>query len=293
MNSQKDFLKVENQPGFTSLLESYESGSLANSNLLVCKDMEICNAVASFFATQILQCEHPETCVDFLQVRPTGAMMQISVDQIRELCSTIYLSPKVCERKFVVIHDAGRMHNAAANAFLKTLEEPPDDTIIFLTTSRVHAILPTIIGRCSVTRLSSGSELLENKEMQIWLANYSAWLSSLFDAGCEKKTNAIMQMYLLLAQLEALLASILEGSDVDDSSNGQWNKREIYGLLLSQIENETAKFFRNDLEHIKIFPKIISNLETKAYLVTLNVNFLSCIESFLIEIFQIVVKFPH
>lgn len=288
---QKDFLKIKNQQGFTSLLESYENGNLPNSNLLVCKDIEVCNGVATLFAAKVLQRENPTTCVDFLQIRPIGAMMQISVDQIRELCSTIYLSPKVCAKKFVVIYDAGKMHGAAANAFLKTLEEPPADTIIFLTTSRLHTILPTIIGRCSVTRLSSDSEFFRNKEMQIWLANYSAWLSSLFDTNCEKKTNAIMQMYLLLTQLEALLANLLEESEANDFPGEQVNKQGVYGLLLAQIENETANFFRNRLEHVKIFPRIISNLENKAYLTVLNVNFMSCIEAFLIEIFQMVVKF--
>ncbi|MDR2779483.1 MAG: hypothetical protein LBB16_04385 [Puniceicoccales bacterium] len=290
MNLQKDFFKIENQPGFTSLLGSYENGNLANSNLLVCRDIEICNAVALFFATKILRCQNLETCVDFLQVRPAGSMMQISVDQIRKLCSTIYLSPKVCEKKFAVIYDVGRMHNAAANAFLKTLEEPPSDTIIFLTTSRLHAILPTIAGRCSVTRLSSGSEFLGNEEMQVWLASYSAWLSSLFDINCEKKTNAIMQMYLLLTQFEALLANLIGVAEANDFTGSQVNKQGIYGLILARIENETAKFFRNNLDLIKIFPKIISNLEDKTYLVTLNVNFMSCIESFLIEIFQMIIK---
>ncbi|MDR2629048.1 MAG: hypothetical protein LBC30_03615 [Puniceicoccales bacterium] len=292
MNLQKDFLKIKNQQGFTSLLESYENGSLPNSNLLVCKDIEVCNGVAMLFAAKILQRENPTTCVDFLQVRPVGAMMQISVDQIRELRSTIYLSPKVCEKKFVVIYDAGKMHGTAANAFLKTLEEPLEDTIIFLTTSRLHAILPTIVGRCSVTRLSSDGELFENKEMQIWLASYAAWLSSLFDTNCEKKNNAIMQMYLLLTQLEILLANLLEEPAANDSTVEQVNKQGIYGLLLAQIENETANFFRNRLEHVKIFPKIIQNLEGKAYLIALNVNFMSCVETFLIEIFQMVVKFP-
>ncbi|MDR2603527.1 MAG: hypothetical protein LBC11_03130 [Puniceicoccales bacterium] len=291
MNLQKDFLKIKSQEGFTPLLESYENGSLPNSNLLVCRDIEVCNGVAMLLAAKVLQRENPMTCVDFLQVRPIGSMMQISVDQIRELCSTIYLSPKVCEKKFVVIYDAGRMHGAAANAFLKTLEEPPDDTIIFLTASRLHTILPTIVGRCSVTRLSSGDELFGNKEMQIWLANYSAWLSSLFDTNCEKKNNAVMQMYLLLAQLETLLASLLAELETDDFPGEQGNKQGIYGLLLAQIENETASFFRNDLEHVKIFPKIISSLENKAYLIALNVNFMSCIETFLIEIFQMIVKF--
>jgi DNA polymerase-3 subunit delta' len=192
----------------------------------------------------------------------------------------------------VVIYDAGKMHGTAANAFLKTLEEPPEDTIIFLTTSRLHAILPTIAGRCSVTRLSSDGKLFGNKEMQIWLANYSAWLSLLFDTNCEKKNSAIMQMYLLLTQLEALLANLLEEPVTDDFSGEQLNKQGIYGLLLAQIENETANFFRNRLEHVKIFPKIISNLEGKAYLIALNVNFMACVETFLIEIFQMVVKFP-
>ncbi|MDR1528521.1 MAG: hypothetical protein LBS22_02980 [Puniceicoccales bacterium] len=292
MNLQKDFLKIKDQQGFTSLLESYENGNLPNSNLLVCKDIEVCNGVAALLAAKVLRRENPATCVDFLRVWPVGAMMQISVDQIRELCSTIYLSPKVSEKKFVVIYDAGKMHGAAANAFLKTLEEPPADTIIFLTTSRLHTILPTIVGRCSVTRLSSDGEFFGNKEMQIWLASYSAWLSSLFDTNCEKKTNAIMQMYSLLTQLEVLLANLLEEPVTDNPSGEQVNKQGIYGLLLTQIENETANFFRNRLEYVKIFPKIISNLEGKAYLIALNVNFMSCIETFLIEIFQMVVKFP-
>jgi hypothetical protein len=292
MNLQKDFLKIKNQRGFASLLESCENGSLPNSNLLVCKDMEVCNGVAILLAAKVLRRENPATCVDFLQVRPVGAMMQISVDQIRELCSTIYLSPKVCEKKFVVIYDAGRMHGTAANAFLKTLEEPPEDTIIFLTTTRLHTILPTIVGRCSVTRLSSDGEFFGNKEIQIWLANYSAWLSLLFDANCEKKTNAIMQMYLLLTQLESLLASLLTEPETDDFPGEQVGKQGIYGLLLGQIENETANFFRNSLEHVKIFQKIIPSLEGKAYLIALNVNFMACVETFLIEIFQMVVKFP-
>jgi DNA polymerase-3 subunit delta' len=290
MNSEKDSLKIENQPGFISLLNALEHSKLPNSNLLVCKDVEICNSMAVFCAKKVLETENPETCIDFLQVYPSGAMMQISVDQIRELCSQIYLSPKICRKKFVIIHEAERMHSAAANAFLKSLEEPPNDTIIFLTTSRLYAILPTITGRCSITRLSSDDKLCDRKEIQDWLANYSAWLGSLFDSSCKEKNGAIMQMYLLLTQLDNLLAKIFDEAEKSSTNNASMGKKKFYGILFSQIESKTAEFFEKNLEYVKVFSKVISSLEEKPYLVALNVNFMACIETFLIEIFQTVVR---
>jgi hypothetical protein len=130
-------------------------------------------------------------------------MMQISVDQIRELCSTIYVSLKVCERKFVVIHDAGRMHNATANALLKTLEEPPDDIIISFTASRVYAMLPTIIADVRSPGCLPTANFWRTKKCRF------GWRTILHgyhhcSTQAVEKTNAIMQMYLLLAQLEAL-----------------------------------------------------------------------------------------
>ena len=60
----------------------------------------------------------------------------------------IKLSPNEGNFKVCIIEQADKMTIQASNAFLKTLEEPPEDTIIILTTSKPNSLLPTIISRC-------------------------------------------------------------------------------------------------------------------------------------------------
>ncbi len=75
------------------------------------------------------------------------------------LCHDLSLRPLPGSRKIAVIDDADLMNDAAANALLKTLEEPPDGAILFLIASNSEALLPTIRSRCQALRfapLSSG-----------------------------------------------------------------------------------------------------------------------------------------
>jgi DNA polymerase-3 subunit delta' len=77
----------------------------------------------------------------------------ISFDAIRHLESEANFRPYEAEGRFFVIDDADRMNDAAANALLKTLEEPPLNTHIFLITSRPDSLLPTIRSRCQTFRM--------------------------------------------------------------------------------------------------------------------------------------------
>jgi len=72
----------------------------------------------------------------------------IRIGSIRMLEHRINLSPNEASRKIFIVEDADMMTRQAANAFLKTLEEPPADTVIILTTSRLSSMLPTILSRC-------------------------------------------------------------------------------------------------------------------------------------------------
>lgn len=81
----------------------------------------------------------------------------IQVERARSVVEYTYAKPALARRKFVVIVSAETLNNpavndAAANTLLKTLEEPPADTTLILTTSRPNEILPTIISRCQVVR---------------------------------------------------------------------------------------------------------------------------------------------
>jgi DNA polymerase-3 subunit gamma/tau len=70
----------------------------------------------------------------------------IPVNLVRGVSSWARLSP-AGKKKVVVVENADRMQDAARNAFLKILEEPPEDVIFILTTSRRGAIMPTILSR--------------------------------------------------------------------------------------------------------------------------------------------------
>jgi DNA polymerase-3 subunit delta' len=91
-----------------------------------------------------------------LYPRPAGNVA-IYVATVRALVQLASLTPTLARRKVFVIGDAERMvaqegSEQAANAFLKLLEEPPDDTTIILTTSEIGALLPTIRSRVIAVR---------------------------------------------------------------------------------------------------------------------------------------------
>lgn len=81
-------------------------------------------------------------------VRPKSKSRRIKVDQIREIEKPLHLSAPDGTWKVGVVIDADRMGDEAANAFLKTLEEPPSDCLLLLLTASPERLLPTILSRC-------------------------------------------------------------------------------------------------------------------------------------------------
>ena len=73
---------------------------------------------------------------------------QISVDQIRSLSDFLGMSAHQGGRRVVIIHPAEAMNTNAANALLKSLEEPPVGMLFILVTHKPQALLPTIVSRC-------------------------------------------------------------------------------------------------------------------------------------------------
>ncbi len=87
---------------------------------------------------------------DFYIVEPddTKTMRNIKIDQIRDLQREAALRPVQAERRVVIIDGAEFMNKAAANCILKTLEEPPSQTIFILLTANRAGLLLTIRSRC-------------------------------------------------------------------------------------------------------------------------------------------------
>ncbi|MCC7360426.1 MAG: DNA polymerase III subunit delta' [Anaerolineales bacterium] len=77
----------------------------------------------------------------------------ISVDAMREAIGALQFKPMEARRRVALVLNAHAANSMAQNAFLKTLEEPPGQTVILLTAERADDLLPTIVSRCAVMAL--------------------------------------------------------------------------------------------------------------------------------------------
>ncbi|HBH11650.1 MAG: DNA polymerase III delta prime subunit [Clostridiales bacterium 38_11] len=81
----------------------------------------------------------------------------IKRQDIDRILNKIYIKPYESDKKVFIINESQKMTVQAANAFLKTLEEPPEDTTIILTTTNINFLLPTIVSRCQYFRFEETS----------------------------------------------------------------------------------------------------------------------------------------
>ena len=92
--------------------------------------------------------------------------VELRLDNVRMLIQRLNLSVSEFSKRICIIEDVDMMNTATANAFLKTLEEPPPNTIMLLTTSRLTKILPTIISRCQAIYFKPLSRSIIQKLLQ-------------------------------------------------------------------------------------------------------------------------------
>ncbi|MCZ6747940.1 MAG: DNA polymerase III subunit delta' [SAR324 cluster bacterium] len=89
---------------------------------------------------------------DMDTIAPDGQF--IKIDQVRALADRLGLIPFDARKRVIVLREAERLNPAAANAFLKTLEEPPEDTLLVLTATSASLLLETIVSRCMPLRFT-------------------------------------------------------------------------------------------------------------------------------------------
>tara|TARA_B100000683_G_C12511242_1_gene560999 strand:- start:11383 stop:12507 length:1125 start_codon:yes stop_codon:yes gene_type:complete len=100
-------------------------------------------------------CGKCESCTSFaegnsLNVFELDAASNNSVDDIRNLINQVRIAPTIGTKKAYIIDEVHMLSQAAFNAFLKTLEEPPKHAVFILATTEKHKVLPTILSRCQI-----------------------------------------------------------------------------------------------------------------------------------------------
>lgn len=107
---------------------------------------------------KILHCNHPDVFI----FEPKGASFKI--DQVRELRKKISYKHFEAKYKILILTDADLMTVEAANSLLKILEEPPHKTIFILLAENGDNILPTILSRCQIMRITGEPEEVAGEE---------------------------------------------------------------------------------------------------------------------------------
>jgi len=153
-----------------NLKHAFESSRLAHAYIIVGSPREEGRVLAEkvlgliFCSGRSKPCGECRSCQDVgshkhpdvLWVEPQKKSRKISIEQIRDFQKQVFQTSFSGGWKAVVLVGADRIGDQAANAFLKTLEEPPRQCIFLLLTDSPQFLLPTVVSRCQTINVSSG-----------------------------------------------------------------------------------------------------------------------------------------
>lgn len=200
------------------LAKRLDSGNLHHALLFHGNDLNELEMQARNLAGQALLMpdeshEHP----DLFHLRPSGKMRIVSVDKTRALISELNRSSNQGGAKVALLHEADRMKKAAANAFLKTLEEPPPSTYLFLLTTRPYSILPTILSRCLQVRTTEQSKRPTDADWDDWMKAYAEWIRLMLDRN-KLMGDRITPVFAAYGLAERMISLIKQKADTECKS---------------------------------------------------------------------------
>ena len=173
--------------------------------------------------------------------RPESKSRRIVIEQIRDLEHALQMCAANTPRKVAIIPDADRLQPQAANAFLKTLEEPPKDSLLLLLSALPEALPETILSRCIAIPIASNGESENRHEEK---------LVQLLQQTSRQQSWTIQFAYGLAQEFQRLLRAVREEvkSETDeamkrettrykDATDGAWleEREEHYKALTESL----------------------------------------------------------
>jgi DNA polymerase-3 subunit delta' len=188
---------------------------------------DCCDACAS--CKKIEAANHP----DIQWIRPESKSRVITIDQMRDLMQTIYLKPTEAEYKVAVIVCADRLNPQAANAFLKTLEEPPARCVLMLLSTEPGRVLETILSRCLRLSFAGEGKRFQDEALLGWLKQFSEMAVT--------ERGSLLSRYRLLSVLLTHLNALKESIETDLTARSPLEKyADVESKLREKWEDELA-----------------------------------------------------
>lgn len=194
---------------WTGIEASWRNGQLAHAYLL----QGAPHGAALRFAEKLLNLifnNHPQVQTrahpDIVWMEPQSKSRQITIDEIRDLIRQLSQTSFAGGWKASVILCADRMTDQAANALLKTLEEPSAKTLLILITDEPQALLPTISSRCQRISLSDEDEEVSRH-----------WKDPLLDILGELPPASIPEAGLFTGRITGILNALKEEFEAEET----------------------------------------------------------------------------
>ena len=268
-------------------------------SVLVCgSDFKVLTTFVEQWSTRLLAVSEAEVskCPDFHAVWPIGKMRQISVETLREFNRNVYVTAHRDGRKVFVIYEADRLNGAAANALLKTLEEPTADTSIFLVTVRPYDLLPTLRSRCWFVQINESASEERDEILEAWLSDFKRFISDI----CTQKGSALpMKPYGLLYRLQAYLSKKTEDLSVDfdallseeeQTAQKAGLEKQYLQAVFRSVEQTLSAMVQDPQmfpSTAKFYPRWIATLENCYRRTEVNFGAIAAMEAFLLSLCRI------
>jgi DNA polymerase-3 subunit delta' len=228
------------------LSRAYERGRLAHAYLISGPPGSGKRGLASDLSNLVSGGTSPDVFVSqppgVYLAEPESKSRRIVIDQVRALEHALQMRSSDGHRKVAIIADADRLQPQAANAFLKTLEEPPNDSLLLLLSSMPEVLPDTILSRCIAVPLATDEKVRPSAEEEELL--------DLLGAVAAPRGNGVQPAYLLARGFHRLLGQMRETIQEENAAalkreearyknttDGAWlDEREDYFKALTESQ---------------------------------------------------------
>ena len=298
MKSSNVSSDIASIPAMKALLRARAENRMPHAVLFTGLNVEMLTQAVECLAGIHLGTDDPLSHPDCRILRPGRRSRRINQDSTIAVVGDLQLS-SLSGRRVVMVHEPDRFEASAANAFLKTLEEPPAGTLVILQTTHYYRVLPTVLSRCLRFHIGGEPATIKQSEWTDWLQQFDRFLVVLSESiiGEKKATETIIPLYSLCSRFEDLLEKFLleelksnpapppsedEGDEVKEAHK-ESIRRDIWSRMLLAIEERLRLYGKRSPEHRLATARAIRSLETAKVRFELNFSVVASIEGFFIQ----------
>jgi DNA polymerase-3 subunit delta' len=299
MKSSAASADVADLPVLKVLARARAEGRMPHAVLLTGADGTVLARAAEQLAAMHLGEADPLAHPDCRVLRPAKKSRRIVIENTLEVVAALRLS-SLTPRRVVIVNEPDRFLSESANAFLKTLEEPPPGTLIILQTTHYYRVLPTILSRCLRFHVGGEAPVIADPSWQDWLREMERLLARMVKGPASPQariSEVFIPLYALCARFEVLLELFVEEAleaappppptdeDEDDAEVAYEEsvRRGVRARMLVSVEEKLRLVGRAHPGCAGQVAEAVAHLEDARRRMELNYQVLAAFEQFLLR----------